>query len=189
MLTNAVVGFFVLFFKSVYSDDLPRKKSPQIYKPPTPEMLAYLDFSVSTTGILAGVKVCTAKSCSFFSTNCHYWTLGESFKMPCVIFSITDVPCGHWCLVSLHQAAVWALPFTPDSHLPGPVLRPGLRALVPVQVSHGHTSYRSFTHCCLIIRYIIRQMWLSKLKSTQAILIKHHVIYLQRGCPLAKYFF
>lgn len=39
-------------------DDLPRKKSPQMYKPPTPEMLAYLDFSVSTTGILAGVKVC-----------------------------------------------------------------------------------------------------------------------------------
>lgn len=38
-------------------DDLPRKKSPQMYKPPTPEMLAYLDFSVSTTGILAGVKV------------------------------------------------------------------------------------------------------------------------------------
>ncbi|KTF85644.1 hypothetical protein cypCar_00023284 [Cyprinus carpio] len=29
----------------------------EIYKPPTPEMLAYLDFSVSTTGILAGVKV------------------------------------------------------------------------------------------------------------------------------------
>lgn len=28
-----------------------------MYKPPTPEMLAYLDFSVSTTGILAGVKV------------------------------------------------------------------------------------------------------------------------------------
>lgn len=40
------------------TDDLPRKKSPQMYKPPTPEMLAYLDFSVSTTGILAGVKVC-----------------------------------------------------------------------------------------------------------------------------------
>ncbi|XP_061648425.1 disco-interacting protein 2 homolog A isoform X6 [Phyllopteryx taeniolatus] len=39
------------------TDDLPRKKSPQIYKPPTPEMLAYLDFSVSTTGILAGVKI------------------------------------------------------------------------------------------------------------------------------------
>lgn len=45
-------------------DDLPRKKSPQMYKPPTPEMLAYLDFSVSTTGILAGVKVRAApRSC------------------------------------------------------------------------------------------------------------------------------
>lgn len=37
-------------------DDLPRKRPPQIYKPPTAEMLAYLDFSVSTTGMLTGVK-------------------------------------------------------------------------------------------------------------------------------------
>lgn len=51
--------FVVYIFSSAHPlDDLPRKKSPQIYKPPTPEMLAYLDFSVSTTGILAGVKVC-----------------------------------------------------------------------------------------------------------------------------------
>jgi len=35
----------------------PRKRLPQLYKPPTPEMLAYLDFSVSTTGMLTGVKV------------------------------------------------------------------------------------------------------------------------------------
>lgn len=39
------------------SDDLPRKRPTHIYKPPTPEMLAYLDFSVSTTGMLTGVKV------------------------------------------------------------------------------------------------------------------------------------
>uniref|UniRef100_A0A8C0PEQ5 Disco interacting B n=1 Tax=Canis lupus familiaris TaxID=9615 RepID=A0A8C0PEQ5_CANLF len=38
------------------TDDLPRKRLPQLYKPPTPEMLAYLDFSVSTTGMLTGVK-------------------------------------------------------------------------------------------------------------------------------------
>lgn len=50
---RAVMTMFIL----VVSDDLPRKKLPQIYKPPTPELLAYLDFSVSTTGILAGVKV------------------------------------------------------------------------------------------------------------------------------------
>lgn len=40
----------------VCADDLPRKRPPHIYKPPTPEMLAYLDFSVSTTGMLTGVK-------------------------------------------------------------------------------------------------------------------------------------
>lgn len=28
-----------------------------MFRPPSPDMLAYLDFSVSTTGILAGVKV------------------------------------------------------------------------------------------------------------------------------------
>lgn len=47
----------MMVFFLVVSDDLPRKKLQQIYKPPTPDMLAYLDFSVSTTGILAGVKV------------------------------------------------------------------------------------------------------------------------------------
>lgn len=40
-----------------FSDDLPRRRPPQIYKPPTAEMIAYLDFSVSTTGMLTGVKV------------------------------------------------------------------------------------------------------------------------------------
>lgn len=38
------------------ADDLPRKRPSHIYKPPTAEMLAYLDFSVSTTGMLTGVK-------------------------------------------------------------------------------------------------------------------------------------
>lgn len=40
-----------------FTDDLPRRRPPQIYKPPTAEMIAYLDFSVSTTGMLTGVKV------------------------------------------------------------------------------------------------------------------------------------
>uniref|UniRef100_A0A8C4PYZ0 DMAP1-binding domain-containing protein n=1 Tax=Eptatretus burgeri TaxID=7764 RepID=A0A8C4PYZ0_EPTBU len=39
------------------TDDLPRKRPSQLYRAPTAEMLAYLDFSVSTTGILAGVKM------------------------------------------------------------------------------------------------------------------------------------
>lgn len=39
------------------TEDLPRKKLDKFYKPPTPELIAYLDFTVSTTGVLSGVKV------------------------------------------------------------------------------------------------------------------------------------
>ncbi|XP_072432282.1 disco-interacting protein 2 homolog C isoform X2 [Chiloscyllium punctatum] len=38
------------------TDDLPKRRPAQIYKPSNPDTLAYLDFSVSTTGMLAGVK-------------------------------------------------------------------------------------------------------------------------------------
>ena len=38
-------------------DDAPKKKLTNPYRAPTAEMIAYLDFSVSTTGMLSGVKV------------------------------------------------------------------------------------------------------------------------------------
>lgn len=53
-----------------------------------------------------------------------------------VIF-LTDVPRCYQCLVSLHKAAVRVLPFTTDRHLLGPLLRPRLRSLVPLQVRIG----------------------------------------------------
>ncbi len=40
------------------TDDLPRKKLERYYRAPTAELIAYVDFSVSTTGVLSGVKVC-----------------------------------------------------------------------------------------------------------------------------------
>ncbi|PIO32989.1 hypothetical protein AB205_0104640, partial [Aquarana catesbeiana] len=39
------------------TEDMPKKKIARVFRPTSPETLAYLDFSVSTTGILAGVKV------------------------------------------------------------------------------------------------------------------------------------
>ena len=41
------------------TDDLPKKKLEKFYKAPTAELIAYVDFSVSTTGVLSGVKVHT----------------------------------------------------------------------------------------------------------------------------------
>ncbi|XP_032661620.1 disco-interacting protein 2 homolog B-like [Chelonoidis abingdonii] len=80
------------------TDDLPRKRLPQIYKPPTPEMLAYLDFSVSTTGMLTGVKM------SHSAVN----ALCRAIKLQCELYSSRQIAicldpyCGLgftlWCL-------------------------------------------------------------------------------------------
>uniref|UniRef100_H2MZ17 Disco-interacting protein 2 homolog A n=1 Tax=Oryzias latipes TaxID=8090 RepID=H2MZ17_ORYLA len=85
------------------TDDLPRKRNNQMYKPPTPEMLAYLDFSVSTTGILAGVKM----SHSATSALCR------SIKLQCELYPSRQIAicldpyCGLgfalWCLCSVYS--------------------------------------------------------------------------------------
>uniref|UniRef100_A0A8D0CD01 Disco-interacting protein 2 homolog Bb n=1 Tax=Scleropages formosus TaxID=113540 RepID=A0A8D0CD01_SCLFO len=85
------------------TDDLPRKRPPQIYKPPTAEMLAYLDFSVSTTGMLTGVKISHAAVSA----------LCRSIKLQCELYSSRQIAicldpyCGLgfvlWCLCSVYS--------------------------------------------------------------------------------------
>ncbi|KAK3518953.1 hypothetical protein QTP70_016076 [Hemibagrus guttatus] len=85
------------------TDDLPKKRPPNIYKPPTPEMLAYLDFSVSTTGMLTGVKISHAAVSA----------LCRSIKLQCEFYSSRQVAicldpyCGLgfvlWCLSSVYS--------------------------------------------------------------------------------------
>lgn len=58
------------------TDDMPKKKLPVAYRAPTAEMLAYLDFSVSTTGMLAGIKMSHAAV-----TN-----LCKSMKLACELY-------------------------------------------------------------------------------------------------------
>ncbi|KFO33492.1 Disco-interacting protein 2 like protein B [Fukomys damarensis] len=85
------------------TDDLPRKRLSQLYKPPTPEMLAYLDFSVSTTGMLTGVKM------SHSAVN----ALCRAIKLQCELYSSRQIAicldpyCGLgfalWCLCSVYS--------------------------------------------------------------------------------------
>ncbi|XP_028848627.1 disco-interacting protein 2 homolog B-A isoform X7 [Denticeps clupeoides] len=85
------------------TDDLPRRRPPQIYKPPTAEMLAYLDFSVSTTGMLTGVKI----------SHAAVSTLCRSIKLQCELYSSRQIAicldpyCGLgfvlWCLCSVYS--------------------------------------------------------------------------------------
>lgn len=85
------------------TDDMAKRKLTTIYRAPTPEMIAYLDFSVSTTGMLAGIKVSHAAASS----------LCRSMKLACELYPsrhialCLDPYCGLgfvlWCLSSIYS--------------------------------------------------------------------------------------
>ncbi|XP_057552652.1 disco-interacting protein 2 homolog A isoform X3 [Hippopotamus amphibius kiboko] len=85
------------------TDDTPKKKVASVFRPPSPDALAYLDFSVSTTGILAGVKMSHAATSA----------LCRSIKLQCELYPsrriaiCLDPYCGLgfalWCLCSVYS--------------------------------------------------------------------------------------
>ncbi|XP_075900567.1 disco-interacting protein 2 homolog C isoform X2 [Nelusetta ayraudi] len=85
------------------TDDLPKKKPPLLYKPSNPDTLAYLDFSVSTTGMLAGVQMSHTSTSAFC----------RSIKLQCELYPSREVAicldpyCGLgfvlWCLCSVYS--------------------------------------------------------------------------------------
>ncbi|XP_043215224.1 disco-interacting protein 2-like isoform X2 [Amphibalanus amphitrite] len=85
------------------TDDMPKRKLVAVYRAPTAEMLAYLDFSVSTTGMLAGIKMSHAATTS----------LCRSMKLACELYPSRHVAlcldpyCGLgfalWCLSSIYS--------------------------------------------------------------------------------------
>ncbi|XP_060875972.1 disco-interacting protein 2 isoform X1 [Metopolophium dirhodum] len=85
------------------TDDMPKKKIVPSYRAPTAELLAYLDFSVSTTGMLAGIKMSHAAVTS----------LCRSMKLACELYPsrhialCLDPYCGLgfalWCLSSVYS--------------------------------------------------------------------------------------
>ncbi|CAL9688536.1 unnamed protein product [Knipowitschia caucasica] len=85
------------------TDDLPKKKPPLLHKPLSPDTLAYLDFSVSTTGMLAGVKMSHSATSAFC----------RSIKLQCELYPSREVAicldpyCGLgfvlWCLCSVYS--------------------------------------------------------------------------------------
>lgn len=85
------------------TDDIPKRKLSNIHQFPTPEMVAYMDFSVSTTGMLAGVKISHGAVIS----------LCRSMKLACELYPsrhlalAIDPYCGLgfvlWCISSIHS--------------------------------------------------------------------------------------
>ena len=89
------------------TDDMPKKKLANFYRAPTAEMLAYLDFSVSTTGMLAGIKMSHAATTA----------LCRSMKQACELYPSRHVAlcldpyCGLgfalWCLSRFVLLTCW----------------------------------------------------------------------------------
>ncbi|XP_075463497.1 disco-interacting protein 2 homolog A isoform X3 [Ascaphus truei] len=85
------------------AEDMPKKKVTSMFRPPSPDTLAYLDFSVSTTGILAGVKMSHAATSA----------LCRSIKLQCELYPSRQIAicldpyCGLgfalWCLCSVYS--------------------------------------------------------------------------------------
>ncbi|XP_037685899.1 disco-interacting protein 2 homolog A isoform X2 [Choloepus didactylus] len=85
------------------TDDIPKKKVAAVFRPPSPDVLAYLDFSVSTTGMLAGVKMSHAATSA----------LCRSIKLQCELYPSRQIAvcldpyCGLgfalWCLCSVYS--------------------------------------------------------------------------------------
>ncbi|XP_073502846.1 disco-interacting protein 2 homolog A isoform X2 [Phyllobates terribilis] len=85
------------------TEDMPKKKLVRVFRPASPDTLAYLDFSVSTTGILAGVKM-SHSACS---------ALCRSIKLQCELYPSRQIAicldpyCGLgfalWCLCSVYS--------------------------------------------------------------------------------------
>ncbi|KAF4799560.1 Disco-interacting protein 2 A [Turdus rufiventris] len=85
------------------TDDMPKKKLANVFRPTSPDTLAYLDFSVSTTGILAGVKMSHAATSA----------LCRSIKLQCELYPSRQIAicldpyCGLgfalWCLCSIYS--------------------------------------------------------------------------------------
>lgn len=148
------------------TDDLPKKKLDKFYKVPTPELIAYLDFSVSTTGVLSGVKVSwrwlpsIALACQiqtrdgattaqqFNQTQGRSTVFVPSF-LELYQFTLAncpppspspDLPCSHYEHVSCPQACLRAVSLSGGHPLPGPLLRPWACAVDPYWVSVGHVT-------------------------------------------------
>ncbi|CAL8321409.1 unnamed protein product [Arctogadus glacialis] len=126
------------------TDDLPKKKPSLLFKPSNPESLAYLDFSVSTTGMLAGVKMSHASTSAFC----------RSIKLQCELYPSREVAvcldpyCGLgfvlWCLSSVYSGHQSIL--IPPAELE---LNPGvwLLAVSQLRVRDSFCSYSVMELC------------------------------------------
>ncbi|XP_039274285.2 disco-interacting protein 2 homolog C-like isoform X2 [Styela clava] len=82
-------------------EENPKKKLPVAYRPPTPELLAYLDFSVSTAGTLMGIKIShltASQLCRSIKLQCELY---PSRSIALCLDPYSGLSFALWCLNSI----------------------------------------------------------------------------------------
>nr|CAB3238033.1 disco-interacting protein 2 homolog C [Phallusia mammillata] len=82
-------------------DESPKKRLPISYRPPTPELLAYIDFSITTAGTLAGIKMnhCAASNiCRSMKLQCELY---PSRSVALCLDPYSGLGLALWCLSSV----------------------------------------------------------------------------------------
>ncbi|KAH9490996.1 DIP2 disco-interacting protein 2 C [Bulinus truncatus] len=85
------------------TDDLPKRKLASVYRAPTPEMICYLDFSVSTTGMLAGVKMSHASATALCRAQKLQCELYPSREVALCLDPYSGLGFVLWCLSSIYS--------------------------------------------------------------------------------------
>ncbi|CAD6208962.1 GSCOCG00010775001-RA-CDS [Cotesia congregata] len=124
-------------------DDMPKKKLPVLYRAPTAEMLAYLDFSVSTTGMLAGIKMSHAAVTSLCRAMKLACELYPSRHIALCLDPYSGLGFALWCLSSIYSGHHSIL--IPPSEVPNPAL--WLSAVSQSRVRDTFCSYGVMELC------------------------------------------
>ena len=105
-------------------DDIGRRKLDKIYHPPTSEMIAYIDYTVSSTGVLTGTKIshqnclhfCRShqQACELNSNHTSVLVLEPSSGVGLMIYLLSSVYSGQQTILIQHSdfvqnAMIWFL--------------------------------------------------------------------------------
>ncbi|XP_076441207.1 disco-interacting protein 2 homolog C-like isoform X3 [Babylonia areolata] len=85
------------------ADEVTKKRLAAIYRAPTPEMMCYLDFSVSTTGMLAGVKMSHASATALCRAQKLQCELYPSRVVSLCLDPYNSLGFVLWCLSSVYS--------------------------------------------------------------------------------------
>lgn len=127
------------------TEDTPKKKLERQYRPPTSELISYLDFNISTTGVLSGVKISHAAVYSMCKAHKDLTELYPSRDIALCLDPYSGFGLVLWCLSGVFSGHNTIL-INPYDLEHNPLL--WLTILSNVKVRDTYCSYSVVDLCC-----------------------------------------